>query len=293
MENKRTHVSKKARMRWPTALLTAALLTAASLLGGCHRQAPPAEKPVVIGVPTPVVDKLDNAQAEFINAVGDLGVDYDQTVCEGERQEVSRANWRNAMAEAYLEVTEAMLTARQEVEGQEGDERRNVIVVEPTEAAPDRGGWSCMQADGQPTCVEAAASDTGRQVYRSYVEGYDLNPTTAGDVLEAFAADIAWANQYITAADRRGEAFGQIRQACQAGDSPLARFFDAALESEYPVVRRDVEIIQDNFVGTQVGVCEALPIFYDNLLAELQHDLGRRMRTGQCAIPQWQVLWAQ
>jgi hypothetical protein len=276
--------------------LAIGVIMAASLLvsSGCHRTVEPTQNPVVIGLPLEVSQKVDNAQASFIKAVGNLATNYDDAVCEEDRQLTKSSEQRQAMAEANVEIAEAMGTARSQATGGgplADDEGIIVFEEAPPEPERNRGGWTCLRADGEPSCVSATASGVARGVHRNYIQGHDLNPVTAGDVLEAFAADARWADQYLAAASDRAEGFDQIRQACQDGQSPLARFFEAAAAFDNVEVRHNLTMLRDDFVSMQQNVCEALPIYYENVLDQVQYDLSRRMRVNRCAIPEWHPIW--
>lgn len=264
---------------------------------GCHPYGGAAEKPIAVGVPERVSTKLDNAQAELINSVGALINDYDAAACEQEGQMAQRSDMRQAMAEAYLQVNDALGTARQRVETPRGggpppQQRRTLIFVEEAQSQPAQSPWSCVGAADSPSCTQAAASDVARRVFQNYIDGYDLNPVTAGDAMEAFAADISWASRHLLGAESRADAFRTLQEQCQAGDSPLLRFFQAADAYDDPGVRSDVSQVRRALVGTQPGVCEALPVFYDNLMTEITNTLERRTRRNECTVPTWQVLWS-
>jgi hypothetical protein len=279
-------------------LLAVGIIVAASSLvsSGCHRTTAPDQRPVVIGMPAEVSQKVDNAQAAFIDSMSTLATNYDEAVCEQRGEMADSSHDRQARAEARLEVADAVSNAREQVTPNRGGgpvseaERITIIEEEPVDE-PNRGGWTCMQANQEPACVSAAASGVASKVYRNYVKGYSLNPVTAGDVLEAFAADAKWADEYFMENADRGEALGAIEQACQDGQSPLKRFFEAAADFDQPQVRRDLLAVRDGFVGPQQDVCNVLPSYYSNVMGELKNDLDLRIRTQRCAMPQWNVLW--
>jgi hypothetical protein len=168
----------------------------------------------------------------------------------------------------------------------------NVVIVEPPKPPRDRGNWTCQDVAGSPACTQAAASDVARAIYQGYVDGYDLNPITAGDVMEAFAADIQWASDILAQAPTRAEAFQALQEQCFAGESPLLRFFKAGEEFDHPDVRRDVAQVRSALVGRQGDVCDALPGFYDNVLTQLGNTLDQRVRKRRCNMPTWEVHWS-
>jgi hypothetical protein len=276
---------------------TLAAIALAFLSTGCDRYGTQvASQPVAMGVPPKVTQKVDNAQAAYINSLRTIATDYDAAVCEEESQMAQSSQERQAMSEANLEVAQAWQTAKESVQtnrggGPPGDEGVIIIEEAPPEKKRDRGGWTCQNASGQPSCVAATASATARKVFRDHMSGYNLNPVTMGDVFEAFAADAAWADQYLVAADTQGEAYEQIRQACKAGESPLAQFFRAAADFDHAQVRRDLLAVRDDFVGVQQNVCEALPMYYENVLKDLQSGLSMRIRNNRCSTPQWEAMW--
>lgn len=295
-ENVRAELSRPPTSRFAGFLIAAA--AAAVCLAGCHQRAAPQEKPVAIGMPQQVSDKVQNAQMQMTAAVSRLATDYDQAVCEGDGQMAQRSDGVQARAEAQLEVRRALSEAAGQTDrrgggpaGDDGDDGEIVIIEEPVQEPADRGDWQCVQAGGQPKCVQASASSTSQRIYRHYIDGYDLNPVTAGDVMEAFAAEIAWGGERLATAADQGEAFSQIRQDCREGDSPLARFFRAAEDFDHPEVRGDLLRVRDDFVGGQRDVCQALPRFYDSLMGDLSAEMQRRTRSGQCNAQSWDALW--
>lgn len=284
---------------WRSAGVVGLVVAVTSLAAtGCHGTVEPEANPVALGVPPKVSQKVDNAQAAFVNSLRTLSTSYDEAVCEEEGQMAQAGHERQALAEANLEVAQAVVSAREQVRSNQGggpprEDAGIIMIEEAPDKKRDRGGWSCLRASQNLACASATASDVAREVYRNHIEGYGLNPVTAADVLEAFAADAAWADQYLVAASDKADAYAQIRQACRDGDSPLARFFRAAADFDQPQVRRDLLMLRDDFVGVQQNVCEALPLYYENVMTELQSGLSRRTRLNRCAVPQWEVLWEQ
>ncbi len=264
---------------------------------GCHQWGQEVDQPpVAVGIPPEVSQKVDNAQAAYVDALRTIATDYDAAVCEEEGQMAERSQERQAMAEARLEVAEAVGSARSQVQQNQGggptvEDEGITLIEEAPEPKRDRGGWTCLDASGQPACVSAASSYVARQVWRNYGEGHDLNPVTAGDVLEAFAADARWADQYLVAASDKAEAYEQIRQGCKDGKSPLAQFFRAAAKFDHPEVRTDLLELRNDFVGGQQNVCEALPFYYENTITEMRNNLSLRIRNDRCATSQWEPLW--
>jgi hypothetical protein len=281
------------------SMLAAGVMVAASMLiaSACqHPTSTAVQRPVVVGVPAKVSQKVDNAQAALVDSMSTLATNYDQAVCQEKGQMTQANQWRQAEAEARLEVNSAVREARSQARRNRGggptaEDDGITIIEEAPRSEPQRGGWMCMEAAGEPACVNAAASTVAAKVYRDYIEGLNLNPVTAGDVMEAFAADAKWADQYLVGASDRSQAFRQIEQACREGQSPLSRFFRAGAEYDHPQVRRDLGAVRDDFAGSHQGVCGALPSYYSNVIGELENDLSLRLRTGRCTAPDWQVLW--
>lgn len=284
----------------PIAGLTAvAVVLVAFVSSGCQRWSEAEASPVAIGVPPEVTDKVDNAQAAYINSLRTIATDYDAVVCQEERNIAQRQDDRQALAEAHLEVAQAVGNAKRALPNQGGgptaeEQYEGITIIEETpKPTRNRGGWKCLDVSSEPSCVAATSSGVAREVFRNHIDGYDLNPVTMGDVLEAFAADAAWADQYLVGASTQGEAYDKIQAACRAGQSPLARFFRAGVDFEHREVRRDILMLRDDFVGVQGNVCEALPIYYENVLTELRNDLSARVRTNRCSVPQWEALWEE
>ncbi|MFP4598895.1 MAG: hypothetical protein ACOC9W_06420 [Persicimonas sp.] len=299
-ENMRAGLGRPPTSRFAGFLAAAAAM--AVCLAGCHQRAAPPDKPVAISVPQQVSDKVQSAQTEMTAAVSMLATGYDQAVCEGEGQMARRSEGVQARAEAQLEVRRAMSEAEAQTDrrgggptGDDGDDGEDdgeiVIIEEPVQEPADRGDWQCFQAGDQPKCVHASASSTSQRIYRHYIDGYDLNPVTAGDVMEAFAAEITWGSERLTTAVDQGEAFSRIREDCRDGDSPLARFFSAAEDFDHRDVRSDLLRVRDDFVGGQRDVCQALPRLYASLMSDLSAEMSRRTRSGQCNAPRWDALW--
>lgn len=301
---------------WTTGL---AVIATALLASACHHYGTQAASPpVAVGAPAKVSDKLDNAQTAYINSLRTLAIDYDTAVCEEQDKMAQSAHESQAVNEANLEVADAWMTAKQSVQSRRGGgpletgggpseqgsesaeqgtesatDGEGIVVfkVEPPQEKRDRGGWSCQNASGEPACVAASASGAARKVYHDFIGGRDINPVTVGDIFEAFAADAAWADHFLVGAATQAKAYAQIEDACNAGDSPLARFFGAAADFDHPEVRRDLLAVRDDFVGVQQNVCDALPVYYENLLNELRTDLSMRIRNNRCSAQRWDAMW--
>ncbi len=274
----------------------AALAMVAVAMSGCQSTYSSEGKPVAVGMPARVTNKVDDAKSALVDATTTLATRYDQTVCNQQNKMAQASDQRQAMAEANLDVAEAVVAARSQAGTPRGggpaDEHKGIIMIEePSQPKHDYGQWQCEHTDKQPACAGAAGSAVAHKIYRTQVDGYDLNPVTVGDVLEAYAADMQWADQYLIGADTRAQADKQIEQGCRSGHSPLARFFKAADSVHNGDVRADLLRLRHDFVGQNADVCAALPVYYGNVMSELQSQVSRRMRTGQCTAAQWNPVW--
>jgi hypothetical protein len=297
MNRMRQHADTAATGLRPIAVAALSSMVAALLAVNvaCHRMPVTDEKPVTVGLPAQVSTKADNAQTGLIDAVGMLAAQYDEAVCEEETQMAEGAWERRAQAETNVENARQHDQPHEQVQTYPEDappsEAEIIIIEEEQDEQRDRGGWSCHSAGDQPRCLQASANTVARAVHQRYVQGYDLNPVTAGDVMEAFAAEIAWGQQYLSEAGVKSEGLAEIERRCRAGQSPLKRFFDAAADFQHPRVRADLLRIRDEFAPRRAQVCEGLPSFYSTLLDELDADLTRRVRTQRCRAPQWDPIW--
>lgn len=259
---------------------------------GCHAQRADQKRAVVVGVPGEATEKVSEARSALIDSVEQVGLTYDQSVCAEKSDLARRSSTDHALSEATLEVRRAVSSAREEFDGEAAGEDDGIIMYE--DAAPEvaeRGGWQCMQVEDEPKCARASASSVSERMYDYYIDEYEMNPVTAGDTMEALAAEIEWGAPKVIEADSPQEAFEQIRQDCRENPSPLVRFFEAASDYSHREVRADVGRLEADFVGEADDVCTALPRFYEGLMGELRADLERRTRTGQCRVPQWDPVW--
>ncbi|MFW5966785.1 MAG: hypothetical protein ACOCV2_04660 [Persicimonas sp.] len=264
----------------------------ATALMGCHAQRAEQKRPVVVGVPGETTEKVSEAKSALIDSVAELGLTYDETVCAEKSDLAQRSDTDHALSEATLEVRRAVSSAREEFDGGDTDGDDSIIMFE--DEAPrvaERGGWDCMQVEDEPKCVRASASSVSRLMYDYYIDEYNMNPVTAGDTMEALAAEIEWGAPRVIEADSPREAFKKIREDCREDPSPLVRFFEAASDFSHREVRADVGRLEEDFVGEADDVCAALPRFYEGLMGELRADLERRTRTKQCRVPQWDPVW--
>lgn len=270
------------------------LLLALALAAGCHPTHATQAQPIAVRLPDRVLTKVQSAQTSLVGALGQVSVRYDQQVCDADEVNGKHAFERQALAEANLEVDRALLQARSIARARGGGpaEVPSGITYIEESAAPEQGwgAWTCVQADQQPACVQAAANNLAQQVFRTYVAGYELNPVTVANVLDAFAAEIRWADARLTAAHSRTSALQSIERDCRAGDSPLAQFFNAAETLNQVQLRQRLLLVRDGFVGAQSDVCAALPAFYDQLLQQLGSGLSRRARTQFCATESWEAV---
>lgn len=260
----------------------------------CHPQRPDPPNPVAIGAPGEASQKSSEARSMLIGAVEELGLSYDEAACTEREEFAEGSNIDHATSEAMLEVRRSLEQARQETEEDaDGDDEADGIVMFE-DRAPKRaehGGWHCMQADEEPRCAHAAASSVSKRLYDYYIDEYEMNPTTAGDTMEAFAAEIEWGTEALVDAQSPQAALEQIEQECREDDSPIVHFFEAAEDFGHPEVRSDIGRLRDDFVGDRDGVCQALPRFYEGLMGELRAEMDRRTRTDRCRAPDWDPVW--
>lgn len=280
--------------RWRALAAACGVLLGVSLAAGCHPQTGLRAQPVGVRLPDAVLTQVHNAQTSLVGALSQMSMRYDQQVCDADEVNGKHAFGRQALAEANLEVDRALSQARNIARARGGGppEASSGITYIEEDAAPEQawGAWICVQADEQPACVQASANNLAQQVFRTYVAGYELNPVTVANVLDAFAAEVRWADARLTRAPTRTSALQAIEQDCRAGESPLAQFFDAAEALNQVQLREQLLLVRAGFVDAQPDVCAALPAFYDQLLQQLGTSLARRTRTQFCAIESWEAV---
>lgn len=276
-------------------IVTGVLCAGATLAGlGCQPEVQVREEPIALRPPAELVERVNGAQADFIGAMSSVATDYDRVICADARAESARGFGRQALAEATLEVARARGEARRATSarggGPAGQGDGITMIEEPAEEARSGLHWQCVQADAQPECVTATANIVARRVYLERVDGYDLDPLVVSDILEAFAADLRWAGDFMSQADTAPDALDAIRKGCEAGDSPLAGYLEEALETNNVARRAGLTQLQSDLVGEEADLCSALPAFYSRTIQDLGTSLAQHSRTRYCVNRPWAIL---
>jgi|GEM_PF-6453247 len=269
------------------------------LLGtGCQSQAHPREQPVALRPPAELVERIEGAKTDFVGAMGRVATDYDRAVCGELSAKSARGFGRQAIGEATLEVARARGEAQRITQARGGGPAKvddGITMIEEPSAAPTQAAgappdWQCVQAEAQPACVKATANQVALRVYRQRVDGYDLDAQVVGDILEAFAADLLWAGEYLSESGASPQALAAIEQGCEAGDSPLKRHLDEALTTSDVARRAGLTQLHRDLVGTQPSFCAALPGLYRGILQDLGTSLAHQSRTQYCVNRPWAIL---
>lgn len=277
------------------ALLLFVMLSFAMLAGvGCQAQVQERDESVALRPPAELLDRVKGAQADFIGAMGSVAIDYDRVICGEVGAKSTRGFGRQAIAEATLEVSRARFEAQRATSARGGGPAEAhdgiTLIEEPAEPPRSRLHWQCVQADAQPGCVQATANIVARRVYRERVDGYDLDPLVVSDLLEAFAADLRWAGDYLSFADTPTDAFQSIREACEAGDSPLRQYLGDAVKTDDISRRAGLNQLKIDMVGSEADLCGALPTFYAQIIQDLGISLAHHSRAQYCVNQPWAIL---
>lgn len=240
-------------------------------------------------------DRIDRQKHEVTDALASFIQDTDREVCQSDQDRRMAQKVRQAMSEAYLELTRAVekseRAARTEDPGtapspgvDQGD--RQIVWISHDETADEsvpQLHWQCLETAEHPECVESTANSVARLLYRDKIGGHSLQTSQVADVLSVLAEDIDWAlgragNNRATDPERL------IRQGCAGGASPLADHIRRNADDP------SIAAIRADIAGQYSSFCTGLAATYDDVIATLRGQLEQSLISRRCELDDWEAL---
>jgi len=289
-------------------LLQATLLAGLIGLGSCAHT-PDQE---LVGEPISAKTQRHTATAKevLVAEVRDFTLDYDRAVCRRARHQGEAERIRQAVSEAYIELTRAVeesarearrrararstgpLPSQSQPEAPDGEEEDDGIIWLDMESGPDQpapsGGqllWFCSELSEHRTCVESAANATTRALWQHFGEPADLEPDEVPQAFDALAAEFDRGFSVMTAQPSVPEALQTIAAGCREGRSPLANYLERKRGDRDGRAR-----MADRLRGRDATICQALPRLYEMTTQNLRHQIQSRLIDGRCRVDAWTPL---
>lgn len=240
-------------------------------------------------------DRIDRQKHEVTDALASFIQDTDREVCQSDRDRRMAQRVRQAMSEAYLELTRAVeqseQAARTEDPGtapsptvDQGD--RQIVWISHGETADESAPqlhWQCLETAEHPECVGATANSVARLLYRDKIGGHSLRTSQVADMLSVLAEDIEWA--LGRAGDNRAaDPERLIRQGCAGGASPLADHIQRNADDP------SIAEIRADITGQHSSFCTGLAATYDDVIATLRGQLEQYLISRRCELDNWEAL---
>ncbi len=242
-------------------------------------------------------EAVDAGEAEVTEALSSFILETDNQVCRSDEGRRAAQDVRQAMSEAYLELTRAIekskRTARANRPGEapspdEADEDdENTILWMSHDTADDAPApqlrWQCHDAAEHRACVESTANSLARLLYQSKFDGHSLEPSRVAEILPVIARDLRWA--FEQARDSRDSPpRSVIRDGCEAGDSPLEAYLGEHADET------SISQIRGQFTGEHPNFCAGLAATYGDLLDTLRGRLEQALISQRCPRDDWEAL---
>ena len=251
------------------------------------------------------------AKAVLVETVSDFTLDYDRAVCRRAEAQGEAEQMRQAVSEAYLELTRAVVTSAREARRQararptnpmlsrpepspppdQQEEDDGIIWVEmesgPDQPAPSGGQllWFCSDLSQHQPCVESAANATTRALWRHFGEPADIEPEEVPEAFDAFAAEFERGFSVLTAQPSVPEALRTIAAGCREGNSPLVNYLERKRGDRDGRAR-----LANRLRGQNATLCQALPQIYEMTAQNLRHQIQSRLIDGRCRVDAWTPL---
>jgi hypothetical protein len=303
--------SQRLSSRLFRGLLQALLLAGLIGLGSCAHT-PDQE---LVGDPISAKTQRHTATAKevLVVTVRDFTLDYDRAVCRRDRAQQQDERMRQAVSEAYIELTRAVEESARVARRRANREATSPLVSPPQTSEPseppDRqegdgiiwlsmdsrpdesdpaGGqllWFCSELTEHRSCVDSAANATTRALWQHFGEPADLEPDEVPQAFDALAAEFDRGFSVLTAQPSVPEALQTIAAGCREGKSPLANYLERKRGDRDGRAR-----MADRLRGQHATICQALPQIYEMTAQNLRHQIQSRLIDGRCRVDAWTPL---